>query len=260
MKFVQRTSALGTVLSLACSSEQIANSDRLRALELNAETEHVESEDGPVQHLTNEESDAQDLQLVAAARGWSLEQAAAHRESGKAAGLIAETLSETRPDIFIGGYMPDDPFAPPVLLIKGPADTSVRELVEEAPIVIELSDGHRFSRQELDEMTHELVTVLDDLGYPNFSAVAPQDQDGRLESIITREHGLPDTPASLRELLPEGLRDRVSTEFQDDDVYVQNSSASGNMFFGGGLACRTAFSAGRTPPLNPTSGCAFRPS
>ena len=63
------------------------------------------------------ESLEQDLALVAAAHGWTIEQARAKHESAERVGAVADKIAAARAEIFVGSVLADYPDAPPILLI-----------------------------------------------------------------------------------------------------------------------------------------------
>lgn len=88
---------------------------------------------------------AQDLALVAEARGWTLEQAKQQREVSERLAVLTTQLATERPDIYIGGALANEPGNPPTLLVKGPPDDQVLALVARSGLSLILADRQPYS-------------------------------------------------------------------------------------------------------------------
>jgi len=173
----------------------------------------------PTPHLQSpEEAANQDLELAAAARGWTLEEAEADRRAADAVGSVAGHIAANRPDIFIGSALSPEPGGTPRLYIKGPADQYVRALVATAGIEIQIVDNQPYSRSELDERQTQVVNALVAMGFENISAGADMQQQGEIEVDVTRQNGLPDDPDEILASLPADVREGVTLTLSDCPV------------------------------------------
>ncbi len=167
-----------------------------------------------------EDAAAQDLGLVAAARGWTIEQAAADLRAGNIVGRIAQQVATERPEIFVGAAHSPEPGGAPTLYIKGPADEFVRNLVANAEIEIKLVDNQPHSLDELEQRQLQVTQAIQALGYSNFGVGFDITDRGHITSELTRQPGLPDDPAAVLASLPDSVREDVTITFSDTPVGV----------------------------------------
>ena len=134
---------------------------------------------------SNEEAFASDL---AESNGWTLEEAQAYEARTEAVGDVADQIAVERPEIFVGSAVGPEPYDPPRLYIKGPADEFVHSLVDAAPVEILVIDNEPYSSAELKERMALLSQELSSVGLDNFSLAAYIQQAG-LETSIQHTHG-----------------------------------------------------------------------
>lgn len=159
---------------------------------------------------------AQDLGLVAESRDWTTEQASTQHRAAEAIGQIAEQVFATRPEVFVGSALSDDPDGAPTLYIKGPADEFVRDLVASAEVPVILADHQPYSFDELEERKLQVHHALVALGFRNVATGFDITNEGQIEAAVTREAGLPDTDAELLLALPAELRASVTITVSDE--------------------------------------------
>lgn len=179
-----------------------------------------------------EDALAQDLALVAKAKGWTIKEAQADREAADAVGRVAVKLAEKRPDIFVGSVISEEPGAPPTLLVKGPADESVSDLVAQEDIEIRVLDQQPFSFSELKERQQQATEALLDHGYGEFSIPVGIQGGGELKITVREQPDLPSQPAEIVQLLPETLRESASVTVTDEASSLQAKSFGGMIMWG----------------------------
>lgn len=178
-----------------------------------AEGPGVEGPAGEVQ--SSEDAFAQDIALVAEAKGWTIEQAEKHYRASEIVVEIAREIRSARPGVFVGAVLPSEPDGAPVLYIKGPADELVRGIVAGAEIEIKIADNQPFSGDELDERKSAVTRALVDLGFEIIMAGYNIADEGRITAAVAREPGLPDDPEGILSMLPAPLRDGVELTVTD---------------------------------------------
>lgn len=176
---------------------------------------------------SNEESLAQDLGLVAEAKGWTVEEAAADHRAAEAVGRIAEQVAAERPDIFVGSVLSPEPGEAPSLYVKGPADDFVRSLVASAEIPIKLVDNQPYSFDELEERKIQVHRALEDQGFRHVSTGFSVAGGGEVTAGVSRHTGLPTEAAEILSGLPASLRDSVVLTVSDVPIALDESAFGG---------------------------------
>ena len=167
-----------------------------------------------------------DLALVAVARGWTLEQAVAHRAISDQFGRIQEQLATKRPGLYAGAELSAVPDGVPILYIKGTADEFVRELVNSAEFSIEVIEGQPFSWQELEERSIRLNRLLAALGFRDI-VTSFDESTATVEAVVTRVPALPASAEQVLALLPAEFRRGVRLDVTDADVAIDEHAYGG---------------------------------
>lgn len=176
------------------------------------------TDDGPGPNdtfQTPEEAAAQDAMLIAAARGWTLEQYAVFQAGVDALGAVQGRVAREHPEMFVGGAVGPEHDAPPRLYIKGSADDFVRGLVAAAPVEIAVIDGQPLSSDEIEARNSAVSAVLSELGFEHHSVSSDIEREAMLEIGVVPAPGAPETPEALRAALPPEYRQRVEITFFD---------------------------------------------
>jgi streptogrisin C len=167
-----------------------------------------------------------DIALVAVARGWTLEQAVAHRAISDEFGRIQEQLATDRPGLYAGATLSAVPDGAPTLYIKGTADEFVRELVNSAEFSIEVIEGQPFSWQELEERSIRLNRQLARLGFRDI-VTSFDESTSTVEAVVTREPALTARAEQVLAMLPAEFRSGVRLDFTDADVAIDEHAYGG---------------------------------
>lgn len=167
-----------------------------------------------------------DLALVAVARGWTLEQAVAHRAISDQFGRIQEQLATKRPGLYAGATLSAVPDGAPTLYIRGTADAFVRELVNAAEFRIEVIEGQPFSWQELEERSIRLNRLLAALGFRDI-VTSFDESTATVEAVVTRVPALPASAEQVLALLPAEFRRGVRLDVTDADVAIDEHAYGG---------------------------------
>lgn len=171
-----------------------------------------------------------DLELVAKAKGWTIEEAAADREAADAVGRVAEEIAKNRPDIFVGSKVSPIPGASPTLYLKGPADDFVRSLVadEKSVVEIKIADNQPFSFKELEERQHRIFRALHDQGILA-GAGFQLDGGGLVEVTVAKPKDIGDEEykAAVMEVVPDDLRQDVAVDIGDESMFKDESVFGG---------------------------------
>jgi hypothetical protein len=152
---------------------------------------------------------AEDLRLIAEARGWTLQEATAQMAAADAIGKVAERLARERRNAFVGTALATAPGDPPTLYIKGEADALVRSLIGSAGIKVIVRDHQPYSFDELETRKLRVHEALRSLGFSYVATAVNISGGGVIPAAVTMEPGLPTTPDELLESLPIDLRSFV---------------------------------------------------
>ena len=161
---------------------------------------------------------AQDLALVAEARGWTIEEAVAAHQAADVVGRIAAQVAAERPRVFVGSVLSPEPGGAPELYIKGSADEFVRDLVAGAEIEVKIVDGQPFSFDELEERSLRVHRSLAALGFDEISTGFSVTGRGEIEAEVVRRPGLPSDASEIVLSLPIDLQ--ASVVLTVSDVHV----------------------------------------
>ena len=163
---------------------------------------------------------AEDLALVAKAKGWTIKQAAADRKMADVIGAIAAKLAVERPDIFVGSVLSEKPGGVPSLYIKGYADQAVYELLVAAPVDIDLVDRQPYSFDELEALKLQVHSTLADQGYQDIATSFDFQARVPIQALVTVQTKLPTLASEIAALLPATIRDSVAITLTTEPVGV----------------------------------------
>ncbi len=200
---------LAAIDSLGETEWQLTGSEGRQAVEDPTSSHVVQS---------NEDALAQDTALVAEAKGWTIEEAAADYRAAEAVGDIAVQVAAERPDIFVGSVLSPEPGGAPSLYIKGPTDEFVRDLVADSEIEIKIVDNQPYSFDELKDRASQVARALQAQGFQYVSAGFSIDGAGQIKAAVTREPGLPGDAAEILSALPISLRASVTLTVSDAPI------------------------------------------
>jgi len=178
-----------------------------------------------------------------------MQEAEIHHAAAEAVGRVAKKLAEQRPDIFVGSKLPNDPLAPPILYVKGPADESVFKLVAEEDVKIQIRDQQPYSIHELAERQRLVQEALLENGYWDFGIPIGIDGGGELEVTMSttmgRKPGLSYNREDILQLLPEALRSSVKLVIEDERLIgPPDAWAIGGMEVFGDGGCTSSWGLG----------------
>ncbi len=153
-----------------------------------------------------------DLQAIAEANGWTIDQAKAQQAANRAIDDISGTVFEEQPDIYIGGALAEEPGGAPSLYLKGPAPQWVLDLVAEAGGPIIVVDEQPYSFDELEARKDRVHQALVDAGYPNVATGVDITSGGVIPVSLLSVAGLPSDPEAILAFVPEELRADVQLD------------------------------------------------
>jgi streptogrisin C len=168
-----------------------------------------------------------DLALVAEARGWTLQQAVAHRAISDAFGRIQEQIATDRPGLYAGAELSAVPDGAPTLYIKGNADEFVWGLVDSAGFSIQVIDGRPFSWRELEARSIQLNRRLAGLGFRDI-VTSFDETTSIVEAVVKRGPAMAAAKAGqVLATLPAEFRRGVKLELIDEDVVIDEHAYGG---------------------------------
>lgn len=132
---------------------------------------------------------------------------------------IEETLVRERGDVFEKTTLDTDPYRPPTVFIRGPADDFVRRLLAEAPIEILLVDNLPFPPETvlggwevLDAWANQAAEMLWDDGYQAWGSGYEGVISIQVETVPWLPVGEDTVLAAVLDVLPAELHDLVKVE------------------------------------------------
>jgi hypothetical protein len=168
-----------------------------------------------------------DIALVAAAHGWTVQQAVAHRAISDRFGRIQEQVASDRPGLYAGAELSEVPDGAPTLYIKGAADEFVWRLIDAAGFPIRVIDGRPFSWRELEDRSIRLNRQLASLGFRDI-VTSFDESTSAVEAIVTRGPALAAVRADqVLAKLPAEFRSGVRLELVDEDVATDEHAYGG---------------------------------
>jgi streptogrisin C len=168
-----------------------------------------------------------DIALVAAARGWTLQQAVAHRAISDRFGRIQEELATDRPGLYAGAELSAVPDGAPTLYIKGPADEFVWRLVDSAGFSIQVIEGRPFSWRELEARSIGLNRRLAGLGFRDI-VTSFDESTSTVEAVVRRVPAMAAVRADqVLASLPAEFRSGVRVELVDEDIAIDEHAYGG---------------------------------
>lgn len=185
--------------------------------------------DDDVVRQSAEEALAHDLALVAEAKGWTLEEAAADHLAAASVGAVAEALARDRPDVYVGAALAEEPRGAPTLYVKGSADADVLDLVAASDVEIVVADDQPFSFDELEARKLRVHEALEAAGFRYVATSVNIAGRGVIPAGVTVEPGLPRSVADIVALLPADVRSSVRLTVHDRPN-VHDEQAFGGMW------------------------------
>lgn len=165
-----------------------------------------------------------DLKTMAAANGWTFEQAETDHHAAEVVGRIAGKIAREEPEHFVGSAVGSDADSVPRLYIKGEASDFVRELVAEADIPIEIIDSQPYNFTELEDRSIEVQQVLLALGLEDFAIAVDVAGAGRIPVRVRLTATTP-SEAAIREAVPAYLRADVVVTMDQDGNWEPDTDA-----------------------------------
>ncbi len=200
----------------------------------------AEPADMPV--LTPEIDPNPDLELIAASRGWTIDEARAQQLAADAVGEIAVRLATTKPEAFVGSALSDKPGGAPTLYVKGPADGLVMELISEAPVEILVADNQPYSFLELEARASAVHRAVEAQGYRKVVTRTNITGGGVIPVAVGAQEGLSMQAADVLARVPAGLRENVVLTIADASGF-RDTAAFGGMWMrdDGANECTSGF-------------------
>lgn len=159
---------------------------------------------------------AEDLGLVADARGWTVEEGDAYHRAERAIGRIAERVAKARPAKFVGSALSSDPHGAPTLYVKGAVDQLITDLVAGAEIEIIVADGQPFSFFELEDRAFRVHEAIRAQGFESVATGFDITRAGVITTTITPPRGLEVSSEAILSRLPADLRSSVELTIREE--------------------------------------------
>jgi hypothetical protein len=160
-----------------------------------------------------------DLALIAAARGWTIDQAVAYHTTAERFGNLQEQVATTRPDVYAGARLGKTPGGTPTLYLKGSADAQVRSLVGAAGFPVTVVENRPWSWSELEARSEDVHRRLVDLGFRDV-VTAFDEPTSVVKATAARIPTLPGRAEEVVALLPTDLRSGLRLSLTDGRVGI----------------------------------------
>ena len=192
--------------------------------------------------LTPETDPNPDIEVIAKARGWTVEEAAAQQRAADAVGAVAVRIAAERPDIFVGSALSGMPGGAPTLYVKGAADAWVMGLVAKAAVPILVADKQPYSFLELEARAETVHHAVEAMGYRNIVTRVNITGGGAIPVEVAAQAGLSAKAADVLAAVPERLRPSVEVTVVDASGF-QDTTAFGGMWMrdDGANLCTSGF-------------------
>jgi hypothetical protein len=186
-------------------------------------------------------------------KGWTAAEMRAFARSEQAVGEVAIAVAEEQPDQFVGSALSEDPFGPPTLYVKGPADEAIDRLVAASSAPITVADNQPYSRDELDVQTAKTARILERLGYDEVGVYADIKDRGTIVVVagIIDDSSASALSSTLAEAVSWDVSLRVSGHGEWSDFAVMGGLQSGDAV---GPKCTTGFTVNRIAATGATRG------
>lgn len=176
---------------------------------------------------STEDALAQDLGLIAEARGWSLDEAAAYHRTEQAIGRVAVKVAAERPDAFVGSALSLEPEGAPTLYVKGAADKFIDDLVKTAGVEIVVAENQSFSLTELEDRQLRVHRALEAQGFRFVVTAADITRGGAIKATVTRESETATAVDVILSRVPADLRSSTELTIQDAPTVVDEAAFGG---------------------------------
>ena len=197
-----------------------------------------------IRAVTKAEALEEDHAIVAKYRGWTIDDARAHYESGEAIGRVAEKLAKMRPEIFVGSILSENPTGRPKLLIKGRADKSLQDLLDEEVLNIELVEEQPFSAIENLDRLYQLRDDLKAAGFDKLNVTADITRQGKLLATVLDRPGASAKRDQLAQHLSPSVKN-AKINFRADSIGKLTEAYGGlHVFTPGNGRCMSGWSMG----------------
>ncbi len=186
-----------------------------------------------------------DLNLIAAKKGWTLDEAKADFSRNTLLGRLSEKLFKTHPTTFVGIVVSDDINELPKVYLKGSPDCVMNDWASglNGKPNIDLIAEQLYSFVDLQKRQRQVHHTLRDEGFRDMATSFDIANEGQIEVRVRRDEtrGMP--AYDIRESLPSTIREQVTISIQDDPVSVRENAFGGMLALDGttGL-CTTGFS------------------
>lgn len=204
---------------------------------------------------TGAEALEEDLKLVAAGHGWSLEEVRTRHEATEAVGRVAQRVAEEYPEVFVGSVAPEEPYGVPQLLIKGKADLNILTLAKAEGVPIEVVDGQPFSATALDGRIQDAYGKLKAMGFKDISVAADVRREGRLLANVRFEDGAPEAVGDIEAALARDFGPNLEVRGFSTPLGREHTAFGGMEVTDGGVfECTSGFTVAVALPFPPFIG------
>ena len=177
-------------------------------------------------------SEATDIGIIAADKGWSLEATRRQMADQHAFGNLQNQIETRFPTSFAGAEFATSPGGRSFLRFKGAVPAAAEALATESGLDVGLTGGRRYSSAELADRTVASVKFFEAAGYPQVAAAVLR--DGLIDIAVS---GVAKPGVEL----PPALADGARVTYTEREVAGNLHTYGGAKISGGGFQCTTGF-------------------
>lgn len=174
-----------------------------------------------------------DTELIAKTFEWSIDDARAHIDAQHRFGTLVHTIATEFTASFTGAEFAEIPGATSTIYIAGKAPSAVERLVADAGLPVELVEGGKYTSDDLDRRSVQLVDAFAEIGLEAGAAVMP---DGQIQVAVNSD-------PKLATKLPAELLDAVDVVEAPGTIARDEDVTGGVLVYAtGGGSCTSGFS------------------
>ena len=128
-------------------------------------------------------SEAIDIAIIAADKGWDVETTRQHMADQNRFGALQDQIEAQFPTKFSGARFAKTPGGKSYLQFKGAVPTAAKSLVAESGLNVGLTGGRKYSATELQDRSIAVVTFFGDAGYPQVASAVLA--NGTIEVVVS---------------------------------------------------------------------------
>lgn len=175
---------------------------------------------------TPEQALRADLKTIAAANGWTLQEAETDHHAAETVGRIAGRVAQEEPSKYVGSAVGPNPDSVPRLYLKGKTSGFAKGLVDDADVTIKIIDEQPYSFGELEARVTRVQEAMLAGGLSDVAVALDVTGAGRIPVRVRQTSETP-SKATVRAIVPDALRDDVVITIDDEGSWEPDHAGGG---------------------------------